>query len=245
MGQGLMVKRQQQVLHDKKWIKFLKRTWLFRHLPFMDFALAAGSLATGEVSLNSDFDVIIGARYGRIFTARFFAAAAFGLFGWRRKKAHSYENTKTYESAKDKICLSHFVTEKSYRLAPPHNAYWENLYRNLVPVYGWPEKINEFFIINADWIGDQRNFIDDLRLKYRKSAWQKRFLEKLLNGKIGDKLEAFLREIQIKRIESGLRAESGYKPRIIYSNEELEFHPDTTRIEQMIKKEKINQTNYF
>ena len=31
----------------------------------------------------------------------------------------------------------------------------------------------------------------------------------------------------------------GYKPRVIYTDDELEFHPDTRRIEEMIKNKTI------
>src|SRR3989338_3476442 len=117
MNEEILPRRQQQVLHDKKWIKFLRRTWLFKHIPFVDFALAAGSMATGNVRPESDFDVIIGARAGRIFTARFFCVIAFGFFGWRRAKLNHKE------SAADKICLNHFVTEKSYQLSGSRNTY--------------------------------------------------------------------------------------------------------------------------
>src|SRR3989338_9483980 len=96
----VIVKRQQQVLYDKKWIKFLKRTWLFRHIPFVEFAVAAGSLATGNVNPDSDFDVIIGARAGRIFTARFFSVLGFGIFGWRRGRLHGAATDRTHKSDK-------------------------------------------------------------------------------------------------------------------------------------------------
>ena len=229
MSQNLIAKRQQQVLHDKKWIKFLRRTWLFRYTPFVEFALAAGSLATGEVNSDSDFDVIVGVRYGRIFTARLFCVWAFGFFGWRRTRLdHS-------KSAADKVCLSHFVTEKSYRLAPPHNEYWKNLYKNLAPIYGDPKKINAFFAANSDWRGE-RIFVDDLRHRYHSGSWAKSFREWLFSGRFGDWIERFLRDVQVKRIEKGLENESGYKPRIIYSDQELEFHPDTRRIENIINE---------
>src|SRR3989344_3138829 len=141
----VIAKRQQQVLHDKKWIKFLKRTWLFRWIPFVEFAVAAGSLATGNVNPDSDFDVIVGAKTGRIFTARFFCALAFGFFGWRRKRLHGGASYKTYKSYKtyrsetsDKVCLNHFITAKSYRLAPPPHAFLKKFYQKLLPGFRAP-----------------------------------------------------------------------------------------------------------
>lgn len=226
----VIVQRQQQVLYDEKWIKFLRRTWLFRLIPFVDFALAAGSMAMGNVKPQSDFDVIVGAKFGRIFTARFFAVLAFGLFGWRRKKlSHK-------EAAADKICLNHFVTEKAYRLSGPHDIYWQKLYQSLVPIFGRIEVVNKFFQANQDWMGAPRIFIDDLRRDRSRSAWSRVLAEKILSGKLGNLLESVLRKMQMRRIERGLRNDPpGYKPRLIYGDAELEFHPDTRRTEVYIE----------
>ncbi len=218
--------RAQQVLHDKKWQKFLPRAGVFRYLPFVEFAFAAGSLAMGNVREDSDFDVIVGVRRGRMFTARFFAVAFFGLPGWRRKKL-SHDR-----SARDKICLNHFVTEKSYRLAPPYNEYWRDLYRSLVPIFGSREVILKFWRANADWMGDAPAYADDLRHRYRANAWPARLLETMLSGRLGDRLEHWFKRLQIHLIERGLpRHAASYKPRIRFGDDELEFHPDTKRTE--------------
>ncbi len=228
--QEFIAQRRQKVLHDEKWIKFLRRAWLFRHLPFVEFAIAAGSMATGQVNELSDFDVIVGARTGRIFSARLFAILAFGIFGWRRSRlSHK-------ESASDKICLNHFVTAKSYRLSGPHDKYWQSLYRNLVPVFGSSEKINQFFSANRDWSGAV-DVKEDLRWRWLHSSWLRRFLEIFFSGIFGNWLERSARRLQLRRIERGLKNDPpGYKPRIIYGDDELEFHPDTRRVEVLSEK---------
>ncbi len=216
--------KRQQVLYDKKWEKLLRRVWLFRFTPFVEFAVAAGSMAIGNVRPDSDFDVIIGVRSGRIFTARFFTVILFGLFGWRRKKLNHKE------SAADKICLNHFLTEQSFRLSPPHDNYWRNLYLSLVPVFGPVDKISRFFQANADWLEKKRVYEDDLRHFYRKNSFPKSIAEFLLSGGLGDWLEKILRKAQVNRIERSLRRDvPGFRPRIVYTDTELEFHPDTRR----------------
>lgn len=210
-------------LSDKKWRKFLSRVWLFKFVPFVDFVLAAGSLATGGMNQNSDFDVIVGVRQGRIFTVRMFCFIGFGMFGlWARHP----------DKSKDRLCFNHFVTPRAYRLSPPHNAYWQNLYANLVPVYGKPALIQRFFRANKDWMKEPRLYQLDARHLYKKSNWIKRTREWLLSGFFGDWLEKKLKKIQIKKIEAGLIHKTNtYAPRIIVSDDELEFHPDTKRIE--------------
>lgn len=225
----IIQQRRIKVLYDKKWRCLTKRVWPFRFIPFVDFAFAAGSMATGNVKESSDFDVIIGVKKGRIFTARFFSVLVFGFLGWRRKKlSHK-------ESAKDKICLNHFVTKDSYKLSPPYNEYWITLYKNLVPIFGNQDYIREFWLANKNWLGEV-NFNDDLRYKYKSHSFIKKFLNKILSGTLGNFLEQILKNIQVKKIESSLSNDlPGFKPRIKYSDAELEFHPDTKRIEDFLK----------
>jgi hypothetical protein len=217
-------------IYDKKWQKFLSRIWLFKFIPFVDFVLAAGSLATGNIREDSDFDVIVGARQGRIFTVRAFCILAFGFFGWRRKNYRSYKTYKTNRTYSDKFCFNHFVTPAAYRLSEPHNEYWKKLYSSLVPVFGSPEMIQKFFEANEDWITNKTNEPYKTNGTYRFNKFH-RPGELILSGRFGDWLERKLKAIQIRRIEKSLKTDLGYKPRIIYNDNELEFHPDTKRIE--------------
>ena len=226
-GEYSLARRRQDLLHDKKWKLLMRRGRLFRHVPFAHAALAAGSMALGNVRDASDFDVLVVARSGRIFTARFFSILSFGVRGWRRTKlSHN-------EMAADKICLNHFVTREKMRLDPPHNIYWEELYRHLVPLYGAPDTVNAFFAAN-DWMSPPRVYRDDLRHLWRAPSGLRRALEGMLSGAAGDRLEKFLKRLQVRRIERGLAASAGHNPRIRYGDTELEFHPDTRRIDQFI-----------
>ena len=188
-------------------------------------------MATGEVHTHSDFDVIVAAKKGRIFTARFFSVLVFGMLGWRRPKlSHK-------DAAKNKICLNHFDTEESYALEKPWNAYWQNLYRNLVPIFGNAEQVNNFFEANKELTVVERIYRDDLRHVYRISSSCRAWIEKKLSNGLGNRLEQFLKRIQIARIEKSLRHDPlGHNPRIRYGDEELEFHPDTKRIEEFVTK---------
>jgi len=226
-------------LRERKWRKFLRRVRLFRFVPFTEFVLAAGSLTTGKLHEDSDFDVVVGVRGGRIFTARFFAVLVFGIPGWRRKKlTHG-------ESASDKICLSHFVTSKGYCLKPPYNDYWQNLYQSLVPVLGSREKIDEFFKAQS-WLSPARKY--DVK-KFRSNVFHintqdsrfKSFLEKILSYELGGWFEGVLKNFQIKRMKRWLEPNLGYKPRVICNDDELELHLDTKRIEEMVKSGVFNK----
>lgn len=243
MDNDTIARRQQQVLHDQKWHLFVKRAWLFRHLPFVDFVFGSGSLAIGNVDEESDFDVLIGARAGRIFTARFFAALFFGLFGWRRSKEHGNAQ------AADKVCINHLVTPTTYRLQVSPNEYWKMLYQRLVPIYGSPQRLQQFFDANSDWAGT-RLLGSDMRYDERGASWFARAVEVLLGGVIGNHLESWLKKYQTGRIEQGIRSRLGsttshqivvwgcvisarieLPPLIVYTSDELEFHPDPAVID--------------
>ena len=238
-----LAERRRQVLHDTKWQLFNKRTWLFRYIPFVEAAFGSGSLALGNVNENSDFDVLILAKSGRIFSARFFSAFAFNLFGWRRKKLDHRI------SAKDKICLNHFVTRTSYRLTLPPNAYWQALYKQLVPIYGAEAEVNLFLIANKDWLGAAQ-YQSDIRHAYKEPSRFKIFIESRFSGFFGNWLERVLKQYQVRRINRGIPTSKqsvdrviSYKssvskqseqyhlpPLVRYSDTELEFHPDPATV---------------
>ncbi len=213
---------EEKLLREEKWRKLLKYRYFFNFIPFLDFALVAGSLAYGKVHENSDFDIILGAKTGRIFTTRFFCFLIFSLAGIRRAKHDSGE------SLKDKVCFNHFLTKESYAFLHQPNSYSQNLYENLIPFFGKREKIKDFFSANSALIKNPNHSWE----KWQGSKFNLfRFIgENLLSGHLGIFLEKILKDIQIKRIENYLKTHSaGPAPRLRYDDEELEFHPDISR----------------
>jgi len=219
----------QDKLREEKWQKLLRNKALFRFIPFLDFVLVAGSLALGNITENSDFDVIVGAQQGRIFTVRTFSLCIAALYGVRRKSVDGKL------SSADKVCFNHFVTEKGYCLAPPYNCYWQMLYRSLVPFFGSEARIQAFSRAN-DWAGGEIRF-DDRWQSMKKNALAYA-LEALLRGAFGDFLEKALKRIQIQRIKKRIAREEVVlrNERLRYDDTELEFHPDTARIDAIVAK---------
>lgn len=229
-------------LLTEKWRKFLRLRPVFSFIPFLDFVIVSGSLALGNVHENSDFDVIVGARKGKIFTVRAFCVFIFGILGLRRKGI----DHKAVSS--DKVCFNHFVTPKSYRLSPPYGDYWKKLYQNLVPVYGKEKAVKDFFKANSDWAPRKVTFDE----KYWQSAninpaggthmyttWLlKTLFEFILQGwLLGRIFEKFVKIIQLHFIKKGIKNGAlGFKPRVRYGDKELEFHPDTSRIEKTLER---------
>lgn len=226
MDDGIITKRRRQVLYDIKWKKFLRRARLLRFIPFVEFAFGSGSMSSGNVSATSDFDVLIGVREGRIFTARFFAAFAFGIFGWRRTRLDHHE------TASDKVCLNHFVAPGAYCLKPPYSDAWRAMYASLAPVFGTPELMNAFWAANAGWMRGQTQYAPDARHIGESANVIGRTLVAVLSGTLGNAVERALRHFQMKKIARSMRAiPPEYRPRIIVSDVELEFHPDQRRFQ--------------
>ena len=218
-------RRTQDVLLDKKWKKFLSRSRVFQYLPFVEGVFGAGSMSLGNVHKGSDFDVLIVAKTDRIFTTRFVAMLVLGILGFRRA------GIGHRGSVSDKICLNHFITEKSMRLDDYDNLYCHELYYNLVPVYGSRDTIDKFYEAN-DWV-KRRLYLEDRRFK-RGSSLIKNILELLLGNFGGNKLEKIFKKIQLKRIYKNLNKTIGYRSRLKFTDHELEFHPDTETTEKWI-----------
>lgn len=234
----------QGLLYDKKWHRLARRAGIFCHVPFVDFVFGSGSLAIGNVDEESDFDVLIGVAEGRIFTVRFLSALFLSLRGWRRSKEHGGV------AAADKVCLNHFVTKPAYRLRLPINTYWKVLYSRLVPLYGEQAALQAFLDANADWAGVRVVESNDLRYQGASRSKVARLLERMLVGSLGNRVEAMLRRYQVARIAAGVKAVNSatsartirvdgvgkrevinLAPLIVYTDEELEFHPDPAVIE--------------
>ena len=225
-GANALNRKTQDVLLDKKWKIFLKRVRIFKYLPFVEAVFGAGSMSLGNVHSGSDFDVLIIAKSGRIFTTRFIAMFILGFLGLRRAGMDHKDNVS------DKICLNHFVTEKSMRLDDYDNLYCHELYYNLVPVYGSRDIVDKFYEAN-DWV-KRRPYPEDRRFKVG-SSLVKNILELLLGNFVGNKLEKIFKKIQLKRIYKNLNKTIGYRSRLKFTDHELEFHPDTENTENWIR----------
>ncbi len=120
------------------------------------------------------------------------------------------------------------MTKKSYKLRPPHNLYWEELYQNLVPVFGKREAAESFLKANDFLIKGKINSFE----RFRVSGFNllRSSFELVLGSKFGYFIEEKLKRIQLARIEKTLAVYgTGFQPRLRYDDEELEFHPDNIK----------------
>jgi len=186
------IKRQK--IADRKWKKARRIVKWFQVVPYLRMAAVSGSLAISNTRKQSDLDLIISAKYGRIWTVRFLLNGFLELIGQRR---HS-------QSIEDKVCLNQYITDK-YPEIVIQNLSNAHFCAQLVPLLGL-DQFQEFRLANQ-WTKEYLPFyslnqIDHLKLiKPSKTLCNiSKFLEFILNTKAGDQLEKSFKKWQKNKV---------------------------------------------
>lgn len=231
----IKIRRERHELAKKKWQKTLKAVRWLRLIPYIRLVFASGSLALNNTIKESDLDILIVVKAGRVWLARFLTAVLLGLLGARRKRDQRI--------APDKICLNHFITDKSLYI-PRKSIYTAQLYARLVPILLYGDELLEKFIEANSWIGEYiSGWPNSIKYKVLSIEYNKvldlikKTGEKILDTKFGDWLESVLRKYQLRRIKN---YHLTYKPggRVKADDESLEFHPDSPELKIVEKYNK-------
>jgi len=216
-----------QKISDQKWKKLLKISFWLQMVPYMRAVFVTGSLAIGNVHKKSDLDLLIVTAPGRIWFSRFLISVLISLFGMRRKRFDKI--------APDKICLNHYITEKSLKI-PFKSLYAAQVYAHMIPIWSKEQKtIDEFERLNS-WISEyvcdwkiKRNYRFRTISNSKVLGFIRRAGEFIFNNYIGDKIELLSGKIQGKRIKSNpsYLAPGG---RIKVDESKLEFHPNSPEL---------------
>lgn len=209
----------------QKYRKFLPALWWFQAVPFVRAVLASGSLALETCTPQSDWDVFVVARSGRLYTARMGLTVVAWLLGRLRTK-HSVV-------VRDLFCLNHYVADEALELGH-HSLYVAHVLGRLVPAYDLPAQAGPHGHANNLWQANSwthamvpgadgpppqhqlRSVRDSFLLKC-----VRRMAEWVLGGALGDTLERFVMHVQVRRIVRG----SSFGGRIQATLTEIEFHP--------------------
>jgi len=207
---------------DKKWKKARRAIKLFQIIPFIRMVAVSGSLAINNTRENSDIDLLIVTKTGRIWTCRWLITIFSHLIGKRRHGILT----------KDRLCLNHYLTEKSLKIPYKslYNAqtyahltlFWQsknNLYKRFQKANQWVNEYLTFYPINIK--GYLREIKSNIFLKDIREL-----KEFFLDGMIGNFIELILKKIQRTRIKKDpLTYQSG--GRVVFSDNQLEFHPNS------------------
>ena len=219
------VRKERGEIAKDKWEKALKAVRWLKITPYIRLIFASGSLALSNTDEESDLDVLIVVKHGRIWTSRLLTVLLLSLLGVRR--------TRYEKIAPDKICLNHFITDKSLYI-PRKSIYTAQLYARLIPILFEDEKLVDEFMGTNSWVGQWIKGWPTIKIKntipnpsFLKII--KKIGEKILDTKLGDWLEKILKKYQLRRIKSYPLT---YKPggRIKADDESLEFHPDSPEL---------------
>jgi len=192
---------------DKKLLKKAE-LWakILSYLPGVQSIFLSGSIACGRARKKSDIDILVIARYGQIWTARFFVFTVLKICGQLAKPRNHA----------GKICPNHFLTDHSLEIEEK-DAYSAQLFSHNIPLYDPLNLWSNFVTENEVWIEEFGEKFDETpsktfgpprkRFRVRKSLW-----------------ETFFRWIQRTKI---IRNSDFEKPgaKIILNDEELRFHP--------------------
>ena len=214
-----------QKLADQKWKKIRKISKLFQILPYLRLIGITGSLTLNNTREESDLDLLLITKTGRIWTSRALTAGLVSLIG---KKRHR-------QITKDKICLNCYLSQESLEIKPeikPHDLHAAYEYFRLMPLLetkpGCFQNFkkantwlaNHFFSYNSE---SQKNNLKTVQINKSLDLFR-RFFEKILDTKIGDFLEKKLGQWQKNKIAKGLKYPQA-DDQIVFSDQCLMFHP--------------------
>lgn len=218
-----------QKIADQKWKKAKKIIRWLQIVPYLRMVAVSGSLALNNTQEESDIDVLVIVRAGRIWLARFFVTVFLQLIGKRRHKKFT----------KDRICLNHYITNKSLEIKF-RSLYNAQTYAHMIPVLEVENGIYNKFQRANKWIKHYLVFWPasptggpEVEVKHFKTLIASSSLisiartgEIFLNNWFGDLLEKLSRKLQESSIEKDpLTHKKG--GRITTDDTQLEFHPES------------------
>lgn len=204
-----------------KWKKLVRLAKWFTAVPYLKGIFASGSMAVNNTDEKSDFDILVVAESSRLYTCRIFLSLVASIFGARRKRFEKI--------APDKFCFNHYITDNSLRIK--HESIFNaHTYASLKPVLIGQDLFDKFYIANI-WI---KKFVYNFEPAYdfvERKANRIKILdgirkagEFILDSRVGNWTENIFKWYQQRRIRNNPATyESG--GRVIFNDNELEFHP--------------------
>jgi predicted nucleotidyltransferase len=210
-----------------KWKKTRPAIKMLAHVPYVRMVMLGGSVAQDNAKDSSDIDILVVARHGRIWTCRIFVTLLLSIFGIRR----SDRGQMTHELVKDKICLNHYITDRSLHI-PFHSLYNAQSYSQLIPVIEKEKGLFERFQKENLWAADYVcSFPKDRGLNHKilykdKIGAGSRLAEFVFDITIAGLLELAAKKYQKRRIAKNIPKNLNMG-RIIFDDMQLEFHPNS------------------
>jgi hypothetical protein len=234
-SQIILTREEREKVSEKYW----KRTRFFlpfiQFVPFIKMVGVCNTLAFNNANRDSDIDLFIVAKTGRLFFVRFFTLILFGLLGVRR---HG-------NKIAGRFCLSFYADESALNLEKiqegENDIYLPYWIMTMKPLYG--RKTFEQFARENFWV---RKYFDR-PVTLARDYWNPNLLrffgwlkELLWRRKWGDSVERKLRDIQMKRHARKL-GDLPAGASIVVSDHMLKFHNIDRRKDIALRFEKKMQ----
>lgn len=190
--------------------------WFLRFVPYVRMVAVTGRMAMKNASQESDLDLLIALKHGRIFTGRTLVTLLVHILGRRRYG----------EKITDRICLNYFITDKSLEIQIK-DMFSSSEYSFLLPMFGF-KNFQKFQEANI-WIKDTKPSYHTEKLANLKmipdsdpARFLRKWGERLLSFNF---IEKSLKKWQIRRIQADSRTK---KPgsMIVANNDSLVFLPE-------------------
>lgn len=230
-GKIVETRKTRKFISEKFWQRVNLYSKHMNSVPFVRMLAVCNNLAYNNASEESDIDLFIVIEPGRMWIARLIITAILQFHGVRR---HG-------NKIKGRFCLSFFITTNKLNMEPlqipnedPYLAYWT---QNLTPFYG-KDVYHEFKRLNQDWLKDKYslNFNEDSErylCAIPKNKF-KNFIEFVLNGKMGNLFEEFLKKTLKKKTLRSMNSLSSDAD-VIVNDDMLKFHNHDKRREYLKK----------
>ncbi len=208
-------------------MKFKKTKWAFRILrfvPFVRVVFASGSMALGNSVEDSDVDVLIVIKSGRIWTGRFLVTVLLHALGVRR---HG-------KRIANRICLNHFIIDSAPAI-PFRTMYTARLYTSVVPLIVNDKNAEQRFFDENSWVFDflsaaSRKLVPPVSMRTLSDGgltWlTRRSFEFLLGGAVGNAIEWSLRAVQQRHIRANPLTVSR-RGHVVANDSMMSFHPES------------------
>jgi len=196
-----------------------KVAWFLQIVPFICFIGLTGSLSYETAKISSDIDFFIVAKQGRIWTCRFFTVVILKFFGL-------YRTGDSFKERAGKICPNRYTTDK-HLLISPQNRYHAQDYSHMFPLFD-NDNIYKKFLQANQWMQGYGYLPPTRALHNIQSAGilsgLRKVSEWILLGKLGEQLEKWAKNFQLKSIMKDDRVNKPDTGLYVDDNE-LRFHP--------------------
>lgn len=205
--------------------KVARWRWLFQLCPFVRLVAVCNSSTIGDTRENSDIDLFVVAKPGRLFTARLGLTLLTSLFGLRRHGS----------KIRGRFCLSFYVTEEAMDLSaialPSYDIYLAFWAQSLEPVAGSYATYEAFVAQNEAWLHSYFAHAPKRKRHFRARRglvkFMHHFLELLFNF---DAVERWCRSKQWSRALAKFQTLQD-KSGTVISDQMLKFHDHDARLE--------------